>query len=99
MMAPRPLIHDRLASALAPCVARSCGHAHACAGATAVSPALSQEMLAFPARPKPAPKPHAPGGQQQMLVRHRDHYDYTNDASRRSQRQLYSATRRPKPTG
>jgi LPS-assembly protein len=50
------------------------------AGAAAVSPALSQDMLAFPARPKPAPKPQRAGGQQQMLVRATEiNYDYTNE--------------------
>jgi LPS-assembly protein len=45
-----------------------------------MSPALSQELLAFPARPKPVPKPQRAGAQQQMLVRATEiNYDYTNE--------------------
>ncbi len=43
--------------------------------------ALAQNnMLTFPARPKPTPKPQRAGGQQQMLVRAQEiNYDYTNE--------------------
>jgi LPS-assembly protein len=50
------------------------------AGAISVTPALAQEMLTFPTRPKPAPKPQRTDGQQQMLVRATQiDYDYTNE--------------------
>jgi LPS-assembly protein len=50
------------------------------AGSTGVSPSLAQEMLSFPARPKPAAKPKRSGEQQQMLVRATEiNYDYTNE--------------------
>ena len=48
------------------------------AGSTGVS--LAQDMLTFPARPKPAAKPQRPGAQDQMLVRAEEiNYDYTNE--------------------
>jgi len=50
------------------------------AGAIGVAPALAQDMLAFPIRPKPAPRPQRTDGQQQMLVRAAQiDYDYTNE--------------------
>jgi LPS-assembly protein len=51
------------------------------AGSAAIAPLPAQEMLSFPARPKPAPKPQRPEGQQQqMLVRATEiDYDYTNE--------------------
>lgn len=48
------------------------------AGSAGVS--LAQDMLAFPARPKPAVKPQRAGAQDQMLVRAEEiNYDYTNE--------------------
>jgi len=51
------------------------------AGSAAIAPLPAQEMLSFPARPKPTPKPQRPEGQQQqMLVRATEiDYDYTNE--------------------
>jgi hypothetical protein len=50
------------------------------AGAIGAAPALAQDMLTFPARPKPAPRPQRTDGQQQMLVRATQiDYDYTNE--------------------
>jgi len=45
-----------------------------------LAPAQQPEMLSFPPRPKPTPKPQRAGAQQQMLVRAEEiNYDYTNE--------------------
>src|SRR5262249_54770515 len=48
-------------------------------GSPGMAPA-QQDMLSFPARPKPTPRPQPAGAQQQMLVRAEEiNYDYTNE--------------------
>jgi LPS-assembly protein len=52
------------------------------AGSAILSPALAQQanILAFPARPKPPPKPERGDAKNQMLVRAEQiNYDYTNE--------------------
>jgi LPS-assembly protein len=80
-MAP-PATHPRAARRAtwwrAPCVFAAA--VMLAAGAIGTTPAPAQEMITFPARPKPAPKPQRTDGQQQMLVRATQiDYDYTNE--------------------